>query len=74
MFVPAGFAHGFLALSKSVDFIYKCTDFYAPTYERTLRWDDPSVGIKWPLPTDAQPLLAQRDADAPVLNEVECYP
>jgi dTDP-4-dehydrorhamnose 3,5-epimerase len=74
LWVPPGFAHGFLALTDTVDFLYKCTDFYAPQHERTLRWDDPAVGVKWPLPAGAQPLLAPRDAQAPGLNEVECFP
>jgi len=74
MWVPPGFAHGFLALTDQVDFLYKCTDFYEPQFERTLRWNDPDVAIEWPLPRDVVPLLAARDADAAGLNEAECYP
>lgn len=74
LWVPPGFAHGFLALSETVDFLYKCTDFYAPQHERTIRWDDPAVGIKWPLPAGVQPLLAGRDAQAPGIKETECFP
>jgi dTDP-4-dehydrorhamnose 3,5-epimerase len=74
VWVPPGFAHGFLALTEVVDFMYKCTDFYAPQHERTLRWDDPAVGIQWPLPAGVKPLLAQRDANAAALGELECLP
>lgn len=73
LWVPPGFAHGFLALSDSVDFLYKCTDFYAPQFERTLRWDDPAVGIEWPLPVGTKPLIAARDAEAPGLKDLECF-
>ncbi|MFN4174537.1 MAG: dTDP-4-dehydrorhamnose 3,5-epimerase family protein, partial [Parachlamydiaceae bacterium] len=51
--IPAGFAHGFLVLSNSCDFLYKCTDYYNPAAERCLIWNDPDVGINWPL-TDVQ--------------------
>jgi dTDP-4-dehydrorhamnose 3,5-epimerase len=62
LWVPPGFAHGFLTLTETVDFLYKCTDYYAPVHERVLRWDDPSVGIEWPLPSGVQPQLSARDA------------
>ena len=74
LWVPPGFAHGFLALSETVDFIYKCSDFYAPQYERTIRWDDPAVGIEWPLPAGVKPLLAVRDSQAPGIKDVESFP
>ncbi len=74
LWVPPGFAHGFMALSESADFVYKVTDFYAPQFERTLRWDDPAVGIAWPLPDGSAPTLAARDAAAPGIAGVECYP
>ena len=48
IYVPPGFAHGFCVLSESVDFMYKCTDFYAPQYEQGIQWDDPDIGIDWP--------------------------
>ena len=57
MWVPAGFAHGFLVLSELADVIYKTTDYYAPAHERCLRWDDPQVGIEWPL-QEIQPVLS----------------
>lgn len=74
LWVPAGFAHGFLTLSDEVDFVYKCTDFYAPQHERTLRWDDSQVGIEWPLPAGVVPTLAARDATALGLGDVDSLP
>jgi dTDP-4-dehydrorhamnose 3,5-epimerase len=59
--VPPGFAHGFVVLSESADFLYKCTDFYAPQYERCLLWNDPALGIDWPL-DGLMPQLAEKDA------------
>jgi dTDP-4-dehydrorhamnose 3,5-epimerase len=57
--IPAGFAHGFLVLSEQADFLYKATDFYAPQHERTLLWNDPKIGIQWPL--DGPPILTPKD-------------
>jgi dTDP-4-dehydrorhamnose 3,5-epimerase len=74
LWVPPGFAHGFLALSDEVDFLYKCTDFYAPEHERVIRWDDPDVGIAWPLPAGAQPHLSARDAQGGAFREAEYLP
>ena len=71
LWVPAGFAHGFLVLSETVDFVYKCTDFYAPEYERTVRWNDPELGIEWPLPPGVAPKLAAKDSAAPALRDIE---
>jgi dTDP-4-dehydrorhamnose 3,5-epimerase len=68
LYVPEGFAHGFVVLSETVDFVYKCSDFYAPGDEYAVRWDDPELGIDWSL-TD-EPLLAQKDAAAPLLADV----
>lgn len=69
--VPPGFAHGFLVLSERADFLYKATDFYAPEYERAIRWNDPEIGIVWP--HIAEPLLSSKDADAPFLQEAEVF-
>jgi dTDP-4-dehydrorhamnose 3,5-epimerase len=74
LWVPPGFAHGFLALTPEVDFIYKCTDFYAPQFERTVRWDDPQIGVEWPLPVGVAPVLAARDAAAGGMSDSEAYP
>lgn len=73
LWIPAGFAHGFYVLSESAEFFYKCTDFYAPEHERTLRWDDPAVGIDWPL-AGAEPLLSPKDRLGKVLADIECFP
>jgi dTDP-4-dehydrorhamnose 3,5-epimerase len=66
--IPAGFAHGFLVTSDSADFLYKTTDYYAPQAEGAVRWDDPAVGVQWPL-DGRPPLLAPKDAQAPLLAE-----
>lgn len=67
--IPAGFAHGFLVLSPTCDFLYKCTDYYNPKSERCLLWNDPSVGITWP--KDITPLLSPKDAQGKPLKELE---
>jgi len=59
LWVPAGFAHGFLVLSDSVDFVYKVTDYRFAEHERTILWNDPAIGIEWPL--DGEPILSQKD-------------
>ena len=61
MWVPPGFAHGFLVTSESADFLYKCTDTYHPDSEVSLAWDDPRVGVEWPLPAGAEPQLSDKD-------------
>jgi dTDP-4-dehydrorhamnose 3,5-epimerase len=72
--VPPGFAHGYLALSEEIDFLYKCTDFYAPQFERAIRWNDPQLGVQWPLPAGVAPILSGKDAIAPVFKEAESFP
>ena len=74
LWVPPGFAHGFLALSDNVGLTYKCTDFYAPEHERVIRWDDPDLGIDWPLPRGVEPTLSTRDAAASSFSDAETYP
>jgi dTDP-4-dehydrorhamnose 3,5-epimerase len=71
LWIPPGFAHGYLALSDEIDFVYKCTDFYAPQHERIIRWDDRQIGVNWPLPAGIAPRLSARDAAAPLLKDVE---
>ena len=68
LWIPPGFAHGFLVLSESAEVIYKTTEYYAPEYERGIRWDDPDLAISWPL--DGAPVLSAKDADAPCLREL----
>jgi dTDP-4-dehydrorhamnose 3,5-epimerase len=71
MWVPEGFAHGFLVLSESAEFLYKTTDYYAPEYERSLLWSDPAVAIEWCFEGD--PILAAKDAVAKCLSEAEVF-
>lgn len=74
LWVPPGFAHGFYVISEFADFVYKCTDYYAPEFERSLSWDDPELGITWPLVDGQQPRLSIKDAQAASLQTAECYP
>ena len=70
MWIPPGFAHGFLVLSDSADFLYKTTDYYAPQHERCIAWNDPAIGIAWPLGMD--PRLSAKDQVGKLLAEAEC--
>jgi dTDP-4-dehydrorhamnose 3,5-epimerase len=74
LWIPPGFAHGFLTLSEHAEFIYKCTDYYDPASERTLIWNDPDIGIEWPMPAGLQPLISAKDLAGSRLAEAECYP
>jgi len=69
--IPPGFAHGFLVLSEFAEFLYKTTDYYAPEYERSLLWNDPEIGIDWPL--DGEPVLAAKDSNGRTLRAAETY-
>ncbi|NNF51531.1 MAG: dTDP-4-dehydrorhamnose 3,5-epimerase [Gammaproteobacteria bacterium] len=73
MWVPGGFAHGFLVLSDVAEFIYKCSDYYAPHYERTLKWDDPEIGIDWPLAPGVTPIMSEKDMAGCSLAEAELF-
>ena len=64
-YVPPGYAHGFVVLSDTADFQYKCTDFYDPSDEGCVRWNDPEIGIEWPI--EGEPRLSEKDAGAPTL-------
>jgi dTDP-4-dehydrorhamnose 3,5-epimerase len=67
IYVPAGFAHGFVVVSDDALVAYKCSDYYSPQTERGLRWDDPDLDIEWPIPT---PVLSPKDAAAPLLRDI----
>jgi len=69
--MPPGFGHGFLVLSDSADFLYKTTDYHAPEYERCIRWDDPAIGIDWPLSGD--PVLSEKDLQGVLLAQAEVF-
>jgi len=73
LWVPPGLAHGILVTSESADFLYKCTDIYSPSHERTLAWNDPTVGIEWPLPAGAEPKLSAKDTTGQSFADVEKF-
>jgi dTDP-4-dehydrorhamnose 3,5-epimerase len=74
LWVPQGFAHGFLALEDDTEFQYKCTDYYAPEHERAIAWNDPDLAIQWPLRADESPTLSAKDAAAASFRAAECFP
>ncbi|MDX9706039.1 MAG: dTDP-4-dehydrorhamnose 3,5-epimerase [Azospira sp.] len=71
LWIPPGFAHGFLTLSETAEFLYKTTDYYSPTHERCIRWDDAAIGIDWPLAAVPAPSLSAKDAQGVALAEAE---
>ena len=71
LWIPEGFAHGFIVLSEFAEFLYKSTDYWAPEYERGIVWNDPTIAIKWPI--DTEPRLSEKDRTAPQLSEAECF-
>ncbi|HEX9029948.1 MAG TPA: dTDP-4-dehydrorhamnose 3,5-epimerase [Anaerolineales bacterium] len=73
VWVPPGFAHGFYVLSEWAEVVYKATDYYAPQAERTLLWNDPALGIQWPLLTGQLPLLSTKDAAGQPLSQAELF-
>lgn len=72
MWIPEGFAHGFLVLSEFAEFLYKTTDYYAPAHERCIRWDDPQLAIDWPL--QSTPLLSGKDQQGLSLEQAQVFP
>jgi dTDP-4-dehydrorhamnose 3,5-epimerase len=72
LWIPPGFAHGFLVVSSHAEFLYKTTDYYAPEHERSLLWNDPALGIDWPL--TAEPLLSAKDKIGLPLVQAEVFP
>jgi dTDP-4-dehydrorhamnose 3,5-epimerase len=71
LWVPPGFGHGFLVLSDTADFLYKTTAYYAPQWDRGVRWDDPQIGVQWPL--EDAPTLSAKDQIQPLLKDAEVY-
>jgi dTDP-4-dehydrorhamnose 3,5-epimerase len=74
LWVPPGFAHGFIVLSESAHFVYRCTDFWAPTHERSILWNDPDLNVTWPIPRGVQPLVSAKDADAHRFRDAQYFP
>jgi len=73
LWIPPGFAHGFYVLSEWAEVLYKATDFYAPEWERTLAWDDPEIGIQWPLIDGQKPILSEKDQQGKSLKEADLF-
>ncbi|MGZ5054999.1 MAG: dTDP-4-dehydrorhamnose 3,5-epimerase, partial [Methylobacter sp.] len=71
LWIPEGFAHGFLVLSDTAEFLYKTTDYWAPEFERSICWNDPAIGIQWLIKDD--PILSAKDQQAKLLAEVEHF-
>jgi len=74
LWVPPGLAHGILVTSETADFLYKCTDVYSPAHERTLAWDDATVGIQWPIPAGVAPKLSAKDLAGKSFEGIEKFP
>ena len=73
MWVPPGFAHGFYVMTESAEFVYKCTDYYAPQHERSVRWNDKDLAIDWQLVDGKDPILSEKDAEAPSFVDAEKF-
>ncbi|MFB2881997.1 dTDP-4-dehydrorhamnose 3,5-epimerase [Floridanema aerugineum] len=72
LWIPAGFAHGFLVVSETAEVLYKATDYYAPQHERSILWNDPDLAIAWPL--DSEPILSAKDIAGKPFKDAEVYP
>lgn len=73
MWVPAGFAHGFYVTSVTAEFVYKCTDYYAPEFEQSVLWNDPKLAIEWPILSSEAPLLSVKDKNGRLFNDATYY-
>lgn len=73
IWIPVGFAHGFYVLSEMAEIVYKVTDYYAPEWERTLLWNDPDLGIEWPLLNGMPPVLSEKDSHGKLLSEADLF-
>jgi dTDP-4-dehydrorhamnose 3,5-epimerase len=73
LWIPPGFAHGFYVLSERAEVLYKATDYYAPQWERTLLWNDPALGIEWPINKGETPILSSKDLRGSLLSSAETY-
>lgn len=73
LWIPPGCAHGFYTLTPWAEILYKASDYYAPQWERTIKWDDPAIGIKWPIINNQMPTLSQKDVDGKLLSDAELF-
>ena len=73
LWIPVGFAHGFYVLSEWAEVLYKATDYYAPEWERTINWDDPTIGIEWPLLDGCEPILSEKDRQGKRFIEADLF-
>ncbi len=73
LWIPPGFAHGFYVLSERAEFLYKVTDYWAPEHERCIIWNDPEIGIEWPLIDGMAPVLSEKDRQGAFFRDAECY-
>lgn len=73
LWVPPGFAHGFYVLSEWAEIVYKATDFYAPQWERSIAWNDPTIGVSWPINQGEEPLLSNKDREGLLFSQAELY-
>jgi dTDP-4-dehydrorhamnose 3,5-epimerase len=73
LWVPPGFAHGFYVLSETAEFIYKCTDYYALEHERSIIWNDPDIGVDWPIVPGTEPVLSQKDKEGTAFKTAEVF-
>jgi dTDP-4-dehydrorhamnose 3,5-epimerase len=74
LWVPPGFVHGFLVLSEHAHFVYRCTDYWAPEYERSIIWNDPELGVKWPVPPGIEPVISAKDARGVKFRDAQYFP
>lgn len=72
LYIPSGYAHGFLTLEPNTEFLYKVSNYYSPAHDHSIRFDDPEIGVEWPI-ADTQPLLSEKDRNAPFLSEAEVF-
>ena len=73
LWIPPGFAHGFLVLTEKADVVYKATDYYDPESDRTILWNDPDLSIKWPIPEGILPIISEKDASGKFFTEAEVF-
>lgn len=73
LWIPPGFAHGFYVVSEWAEFVYKTTDYYAPQWERTLLWNDPTINIEWPIARESVPFLSPKDTAGVLLDQAELF-